>query len=420
MKLNIGSGMTKLDGFTPIDRQFGAEAFPLDYADDSAEEIRASHILEHFGSREIIPVLTEWVRVLQPGGRIRIAVPDIDRVMQLRTDGDPMWSGYLMGGQTDENDFHRSVFNGERLRSAMEAVGIRNIQEWESNNTDTACHPCSLRLEGNKPSTVSAANTLDVKIKALMSLPRHSANSARGCIEHTLQAFHIPCAQHGGAYWSHTLQNALEDFVRQDIDWALLFDHDTFCTPEDLDKLMGLFGRRPDIDALAALQCKRHCEFPLLSVKGETAIETDGSPIEVDTAHFGMTLIRIAALRKTPLPWFWEIPTIYGGWRDPRADKKADEKKTDGYDEHALPPDDIPVDSMLLKLWTDWDEDDSGQHHYDADIWFWKQWRQAGNRVFVAPSVRIGHLEEVVVDFDESMKARHQYPHKWRERRTNG
>ena len=45
LRLNIGAGSVAIDGYTPVDRSVGKEAFPLDYEDDSVDEIRASHIL---------------------------------------------------------------------------------------------------------------------------------------------------------------------------------------------------------------------------------------------------------------------------------------------------------------------------------------------------------------------------------------
>ena len=426
IKLNIGAGPTRLEGWTAIDRKLGSEAYPLkDYADNSVDEIRASHILEHFGHNEVPLVLKEWSRVLKPGGRMRIAVPDVEKVMELRSKGDELWRGYMMGGQTNENDYHRTVFDYDALNQMMDLVGLVNIRIWESDNTDTASHPCSLRLEGTKSDTDKPAvavedQPVDVKIKALMSLPRYGANASRGCIEQTLHTFGIPCAQHGGAYWSHTLQSALEDFVTQGIDWALIFDHDTLCTPQHLDTMFGAFGNDPSIDALAALQCKRHGDFPLLTIKGEQQIATDGSPLEVDTAHFGMTLLRCKSLKRVPLPWFWELPTIRGGWRDPSKGEAPEPQNSELYDQHAQPPEGIPVDPLLLDLWRQWDypgrDSDAGDYHIDADIWFWKQWKRAGNTVFVHPNVRVGHLEEVVVDFDTELKPRHQYPYKWIER----
>ena len=68
LKLNIGAGNTVIDGFTPIDRALGSEAYPLPYADSTVDEIRASHILEHFDFKQAQDALSEWVRVLKPGG----------------------------------------------------------------------------------------------------------------------------------------------------------------------------------------------------------------------------------------------------------------------------------------------------------------------------------------------------------------
>lgn len=103
MKLNIGSG-GDVEGYVSIDRKQGKEAYPLDYPDDSIEEVRASHILEHFPRGQVERVIREWVRVLKPGGCLKIAVPDFDWILAHRDD--PMWQGYLFGGQSDNNDFH--------------------------------------------------------------------------------------------------------------------------------------------------------------------------------------------------------------------------------------------------------------------------------------------------------------------------
>ena len=151
MKLNLGAGDTKLEGFIPIDRKLGTEVYPLtDYADDSVEEIRASHILEHFSFDEVTKVIAEWVRVLQPGGKIRIAVPDMDKIAEMKDE--PTRRFFLMGGQLDSSDFHRSCFDRKLLQQHMELCGgLVNIQPWTSDNTDSASHPCSLNLEGIKP-----------------------------------------------------------------------------------------------------------------------------------------------------------------------------------------------------------------------------------------------------------------------------
>lgn len=41
------------------------------------DEVRASHVLEHFFLKEMDQILQEWIRVLAPDGILRIIVPDL-------------------------------------------------------------------------------------------------------------------------------------------------------------------------------------------------------------------------------------------------------------------------------------------------------------------------------------------------------
>lgn len=415
MKLNIGAGQTELDGFLAIDRNFGGEAYPLTFndgnpvGDESVEEIRASHILEHFGFDLVPKVIDCWYRTLKPGGKIRVSVPDMDRIIDLREKGDKLWSRYLMGDQHDNNHYHRSVFTRGDLKKLMGEIGLVDITTWESDNTDTASHPVSCNLEGSKPmvarAPISEAITdtvLDLKIAAVMSLPRYGNNLARGMIESTLQKFNIPLNAACGAYWGHHLQDAFETMIDNGVSWVITFDHDTMCTAAHLDRLFHWMGRRPDIDALAALQMRRNHDTPLMTRRGEKSSKVDGTPIKAHTAHFGMTLIRVEALKRVPLPWFFELPTKHGSWTD---ESRPPEVKVSPWLQ--------PVIDKISDGQEHWCT--HGQYHVDEDIWFWKQWERAGNTVFVAPDVRIGHLEECVNWFDDEMKPQRSGVQEWRD-----
>src|SRR5262245_25562758 len=90
LRLNIGAGGRSIAGFRDIDRDLGSEAYPLDVEDGSVEEILASHVLEHFGHGLVGEVLAHWVKKLQPGGKIRLAVPDTEKICTAYLAGQPV------------------------------------------------------------------------------------------------------------------------------------------------------------------------------------------------------------------------------------------------------------------------------------------------------------------------------------------
>lgn len=369
LKLNIGGGTTQIPGFENVDRKQGKEAFPLGYQDNSVAEVRASHVLEHFGVYEIDAVLADWIRVLEPGGTIKIAVPDFDKAIALRL-SDPKWHLYIMGGQTDANDFHKTIFSEKSLRTYMERAGLIDIKPWETDGLDTSCHPVSLNLMGTKASaTPKQGQMQDIKIKAIVSVPRIGWNSFWHCAGQALSPFGIQLQQFTGVFWGQCMQRAFEEAVEQGVDWVMTLDYDSMFTKDHVSRMLHHLGTRPEIDAIAALQCRRGSLFPLMTSGNEKEREIDGGPIKVTTAHFGLTLLRVDALKNIPKPWFKSEPDKNGGWGDDRL---------------------------------------------DDDIWFWHQWRLAGKTIYVAPDVRIGHIEEMVSTYDERMQPSHMYVKDWR------
>ena len=369
LKLNIGAGSTVIPGFTPIDRKLGSEAYPLSYPDNSVDEIRASHILEHFSFADAQAALKDWTRVLKPGGKIRLAVPDLDAASKADPDE---WPFIVMGGQTDEDNIHRSAWNETRLRAHMEHFGLENVRRWESPNTDTASHPCSLNLEGFKKNAEKKADGVTVKVGAYLTLPRYEAVAARTIIQEALKPHRLDLTTTQGVFWGQCMQRMFQDAVDKGLDWILSLDSDSLFTADHVKRLMSIMASNPHIDALAALQCRRGGKYPLMTTGtgiNDEHVEVDGKPIKVTTAHFGLTLIRVDSLNHVEKPWFVGQPDAEGNWSDDRL---------------------------------------------DDDIWFWHQWRLAGKNIYVTPSVSIGHLEETVAMFDEHMQAKHIYVHEWR------
>ena len=162
IKLNIGAGNTTIPDFIPIDIKFGQRAEKLNFETNSVSQIRASHILEHFrdlhdpcgkpDEPRVLLVLLEWVRVLRPGGIIKIAVPDRDWCFREAQDPNSPhnWQGVLLGGQINSYDIHKTTFSRAKLAQVMRQAGLISIQPWTSQYNDAASLPCSLNLKGFK------------------------------------------------------------------------------------------------------------------------------------------------------------------------------------------------------------------------------------------------------------------------------
>lgn len=351
MKLDLGAGETSPAGFTPLGRRFDTDIFPLSYDDGSVDEIRASHVLEHFPTAQVPDVLKDWTRALAPGGRLRIAVPDVVAVGEMAKAGHPMALAYLYGGQTDANDFHKSGFTRDRLLHYLAEQGLVLLRPWESELQDCAAFPFSLNLEGTKPFVD------EMSVSACMSVPRLGFMDNARCAMEGLVPLGIRLRYQGGAFWGQSLTRCLEVILAEDAPDAILtLDYDTVFTQGNVARLIETMMAHQNVDALAAVQSSRHLRTALFTVRGD-----DGEPLPIinterladdlmpiSSAHFGLTLIRCSKLRELPKPWFHSIPAPDGTWND---------------------------------------------GHIDEDVQFWEKWRAAGNTLFLANRVVAGHME---------------------------
>ncbi len=381
IKLNVGSGGTEIPGYIGIDHKQGGEAYPLTYnngelvADKSVSVLLASHVLEHFSHRDVATVVAEWVRVLKPGGWLKIAVPDLEWIAKNYLSGKKInVQGYLMGGQSDGDDFHRCAFDREELLNLLQFSGLVDIQPWASDVKDCAALPVSLNLMGRKPPILPK-----MKIAGVMSAPRLLFSDNITCWAKALLPFGICQYVTGGAFWGQCLERAMVEAVK-DFDWIMTVDYDSVFDRENVAKLLRLAAENPHADAIAPLQMKRGRtgSKPLFVIRdhvGQVVTEIDAATfnqplVKVQTAHFGLTMIRVSALKDLPHPWFLGVPNKDGQWEEGRV---------------------------------------------DDDIYFWHQWEKAGKSLYVAPRVVIGHWEGVVSWPDKDFNVIHQYPTEFHE-----
>jgi predicted SAM-dependent methyltransferase len=111
--------------------------------DNTFDLVYASHVLEHFGRHEVQNVLKEWFRVTAPQGVIRLAVPDFAAVVAFYAqeglrDGKSGLVGLVCGGQRNEYDFHKIIFDEPFLTSLLKSVGFVNVRRWDWRTTEHA------------------------------------------------------------------------------------------------------------------------------------------------------------------------------------------------------------------------------------------------------------------------------------------
>lgn len=357
-RLHLGGGEVFLSGFEQVDRRHGREVYPLDVPDNSVEEMVASHVLEHFGYQEVFDVLKHWVDKLKPGGRIRLAVPDFDWIARAYLAGEPVnIMGYTMGSQSDENDYHRSIFDRHNLAELMYNAGLERIGDWKSDIPGCSLLPCSLNLQGFKPVTTEKKVE---GIRACLSVPRFGPLMHPRCFQKAANALGINTNFGQSCFWHQMISVQMEEAIEDpSCQYVLTMDYDTIFSPDDVLELYRLMKAVPEVDAVFPMQSKRGCEQALFSIhnaagqmKGRISeVELNQNLLPAATGHFGLTMFRADSLRKFPRPWMVPEPNKEGKWNN-------------------------------------------GQT--DADIVFWRNFRAAGFKCYLAPRVVVGHLEEVV------------------------
>lgn len=133
MKINVGCGNRVLPGYENLDlyvKHPGVTRMDvrcLPYHDGTIDEVLAEDIIEHFSRLEWKKVLAEWVRVLKPGGVIRLQFPEMRELADalLHADTDERWEWLtrrIFGDQAEQGMWHFHGLTVDYLRRHLENV----------------------------------------------------------------------------------------------------------------------------------------------------------------------------------------------------------------------------------------------------------------------------------------------------------
>lgn len=180
--LDIGPGENPAEGFECLnvvptsctDYVLDATA-PLPFADNSFVIVHASHVLEHIAWFDAERVVREWVRIVSPGGRLEIWVPDgykLSREIVALNEGkdsevwkdgwkvrgadkDPfLWlNGRIFyGARDDYPSWHKALYSQEHLRRLLGWAGLVDIRRLRDDELRGHNHGwINLGMTGTKP-----------------------------------------------------------------------------------------------------------------------------------------------------------------------------------------------------------------------------------------------------------------------------
>ncbi len=146
MRLHIG-GREAREGWKILDVEdrpevdFVTDMRDLSMIDDaSCSDVYMSHVLEHVALGEVLPVLNDLHRILAPGGKLYIAVPDTEVLAEMLLDPelDTPSKFFVMrmmfGGQMSQHDFHCIGFTFDFLVDYLAAIEFESVEHVESFN----------------------------------------------------------------------------------------------------------------------------------------------------------------------------------------------------------------------------------------------------------------------------------------------
>lgn len=108
------------------------------FGDGCCSDIYASHVLEHVGQAEVLPVFNELHRMLRVGGKLYVSVPDLEMLSWLflspALDSAAKFNVMRMmfGGQTTPHDFHQIGYCFDFLVDYLRDVGFAGVEHVES------------------------------------------------------------------------------------------------------------------------------------------------------------------------------------------------------------------------------------------------------------------------------------------------
>lgn len=151
MRINFGCGRQVWEGWVNVDAQHhprasrapdllhalafdaaGALINPLPLDSGCAEELCAMHVIEHVYAWEAPALVGEWRRLLRPGGRLVLELPNLELAARNLLNGTPdqmsMWPLYGDPAPKDPFNCHRWGYTPQSIKALLLSAGFEQIE----------------------------------------------------------------------------------------------------------------------------------------------------------------------------------------------------------------------------------------------------------------------------------------------------
>lgn len=147
IKFNMGSGTDRFDGYISVDKHsevsdIREDLIDLTLPEDCAEEILASHVIEHIPQHRAPEILNKWYTILKPSGKLIIETPNLEELCKDFESATPEEKRTITiciyGAASNTNDAetlkygtkspHLWGYYPELLKEMLNKVGFRNIE----------------------------------------------------------------------------------------------------------------------------------------------------------------------------------------------------------------------------------------------------------------------------------------------------
>lgn len=141
--LNLGSGDSgRQEGIINVDiRELPTVDVVADFTkrlpfeDGEVDGVMSRNCIEHFGRYEYEDIFKEWVRVVKPGGMVRVETVDMGGLMdKWRVIPEENMLDGILGAQTYPENFHKMSFTREILERLFEksGVSVAEVQQFDA------------------------------------------------------------------------------------------------------------------------------------------------------------------------------------------------------------------------------------------------------------------------------------------------